>query len=207
MPSATKIIATVAGVSTVGGGVGLSIHLLNKYPTISTKLTSEGFELASTEQDWTKLSEAHNKLVAPTDKVFKEEGTANKDWKWLKSKCEKALSSEENDQTNYKLARQWCVKETDVNAILGKTKGKFKILSSNTTSADSNSWSEKVQNLNQDTTAISALGLQKTGTKNISFDDLKGKCTSILTTKTTAGDFNDKFELAKKWCFISNTAS
>lgn len=201
MPNFAKVFTGIVGASAVGG-LSYGAIMLNKGPTVKSKLLSEGFELAS-NGDWKGLFEEHEKNNPPKKNIFKDEDGKEKNEAWLQAKCKEVLRKNHEDNDSYKLATQWCVKKETIKTILSKEGKKFRFLDTTEGSEgkDKDYWTKKIADLKNNPEAINKLLTPKTK-ETITENDLKTKCKEMENVETISDDFNDKFELAKAWCSV-----
>ncbi|OAL10565.1 hypothetical protein A6V39_00675 [Candidatus Mycoplasma haematobovis] len=209
MPSATKIALTVAGVGAVGGGVGLSVHMLSSEDTSSLKfkLTSEGFNTSISATEWTEIFGEYDKTS--NKNVFQVKAGETKNEEWLEKKCKEILDKEDKQNTNYGLAIQWCVKPEKISDILGNKKGRYRLLDTDVTETgktnDKIAWNEKIRllGLPNNSGAKTSLAVQLSNSDEIEkIKEIKGRCATINALRTTSQGFVDKFNLAKQWCSV-----
>ncbi|OAL10579.1 hypothetical protein A6V39_00745 [Candidatus Mycoplasma haematobovis] len=212
MTQAGKAVALVSALGAVGGGVAVASGAFNQSEkqqpqqktedviTISSKLASEGFDTNVTDTEWEALLNAHN--AVQDGNIFEATSSEQKDKAWLTKKCRGALGKGEEDSANYLLARQWCVKETSISTLFGKEGSKHKLLSTDERNTETNQseWTQKINSLKTNDSEKQKLKvkLDKGDAENIV--EIKKVCATIVATKTTVKEFNEKLELAKNWC-------
>lgn len=196
-----KAIAGITTLGTVGGGIALANHLSStKKPlgkTVSKALEKEGFDV--NVENWGPILDAYNQLK-DTSKTFKTRADETLTEKALQEKCKATLGGLSSNLINYRKARQWCVKEETIQNVLEKAK--YKVL--NTNQGDDKEWNKLAEDLRDAKDSFPNIGKQMTGNKDSDIAALKKGCTdlNISQLKTTAKDFDEKFELAKNWCAV-----
>ncbi|OAL10145.1 hypothetical protein A6V39_04500 [Candidatus Mycoplasma haematobovis] len=198
MTTVTKITTGVAGVSTLGGGVALGVSLFKEKQTVSTRLVAEGFDVNVT--DFGNLLTKHNLAKEPN--IFVDTSVTTKDTAWLQTQCKRALEGGIKDEKNYKLARQWCVKERAISDIFGSIG--LKALDNTGNRDDNGTWKTHEVVLKKDVTTAGKLSETMKGDTTITVANIKSACTALIAINTTDKDFNDKFELSKTWCAVKD---
>ncbi|OAL10020.1 hypothetical protein A6V39_03845 [Candidatus Mycoplasma haematobovis] len=197
----------VAGVATTGllGGAGVgSYYAFGNFETISGRLTKEKFELldtSKTNNDWTTVFTAYQKA---TKNTFTGAKDTSLDEAGLRRKCEGILKKTPDD-SNYKLAKQWCVKEKAVSKILDDLNLRFLDTTSDSSNTikDKAHWNSKVAQYER-SQATNKITVNLTGNDDAKATAMRDACKTLNTPelKTTTDGFIEKLEQIQKWCAI-----
>ncbi|OAL09932.1 hypothetical protein A6V39_03405 [Candidatus Mycoplasma haematobovis] len=95
---------------------------------------------------------------------------------------------------------QWCVKEKEIKDIFEKIN--LRGLNVVGISDDGNAWKTKETTLKSDNTNAQKLSTEMRDSDTTTVANIKKACGIIVKLKTSSQDFNEKFELAKKWCVV-----
>ncbi|OAL09945.1 hypothetical protein A6V39_03470 [Candidatus Mycoplasma haematobovis] len=199
MTTVGKVIASVFTLGALGGGGILVNKLLDDTDTIGARLTSEGFSISLNNSEWETVLGAHNG-INNLEGTFKKDANTALKLDELQEKCKSALNSKKNNDVNYKKARQWCVKEQKISDSFEKINLRALDVTKNTD--DTSGWQTNINKLKNDLKTAQKIKAEMNSTQNITLENIKAGCKAIIEIKTTASDFNDKFELAKEWCAV-----
>lgn len=204
------LIGVGASGLTIGAAVG-AYQYLNKPEEIpvpkvllNTRLTNEGFELLKLEENDAELQKVLTQYKTIKKNTFgTEEEAQNATAKMLIEKCKEALSSESTNDANYKLARQWCVKEATVATIFGKSG--WKALENKGEQDEGGHWAKKVKE-HKESSSDNKFSITLNEDNKANITQIKEECKKldISKVKTTDTEFNKQFEQIKEWCAIKN---
>ncbi|OAL10557.1 hypothetical protein A6V39_00635 [Candidatus Mycoplasma haematobovis] len=206
----TAVVGTIGGVGAYAGGLfninsdsdkAQKVDPPKEVVFISSRLTDEGYELLDTEKagsaGWDVVLSAYRKAQT---KTFSGSPEVSTEESGLRNKCRVALKKD--DDKNYLLARQWCVKETTVNKILEKT---HKLLNATqVVEGEAEKWNKKFEDLKQATDEFKELR-EKMKATSANVETLKAECKELTTpeVKTTEEKFNTVLTQVKEWCAVT----
>lgn len=193
-----KAVASVATLGTIGGSAFLANHFLSNSDTVSARLVSEGFDI-DVGSSWQTILSAHN-AVQNTKDTFKTEDNTDLKIEELQANCKSALDSKKDNEDIYKKARQWCVKEREIKNIFESLN--LRELDVDQTTDDQVAWKAKETDLKGEPATATKIKEEMKDAGTINLAKIKEGCKVIVSAKTTGEGFNEKLELAKKWCAV-----
>ncbi|AEW45252.1 hypothetical protein MHC_01930 [Mycoplasma haemocanis str. Illinois] len=189
--------ASLGGV--VGGGFLIKNAISSKEKqTLSTRLTSEGFELLndSHSSQWsTSLSKYNSKKASGVEGISEDK---------LKSICKELLSKDKRSEEDYNKAKRYCVVPQNISTRLSKLG--FTALNT-TESTHQQQWTTlatayvtKGTGNNQ----IESLSLQAENSNKDNWSKLRDKCKVVVEKDHWTEDFDAYLEKAKMWCTLES---
>ncbi|OAL10594.1 hypothetical protein A6V39_00820 [Candidatus Mycoplasma haematobovis] len=215
--------ATCAGI-TGCAGIGTYLHLNNSKEVtgtstiepvtaenISQKLGKIGYQVLKTEgadddAQWDAILIAYNKIqqkgeIFSISTVGKIETRDN-----LKSECKKAIDSDSSENTNYSLAKRWCVKPESINEMLKRNR--HTKLDNNNAGINKKKWKEKISLIKDKAEEMQSMGLvfQDNDDNNVAL--LEATCEKLKIDSTKTHDdkeFEKHYTQAKNWCSLEDS--
>lgn len=213
MTNTGKIIATASTFGAIGGSSALAGYILNNRPTeLENRLTQEGFEILDinkTSSDWNIVLTDYKNATKNTF-AKNNEKEPNKSEDELRNDCRKILRDRAFKETNYSLARQWCVKKAKVNNILEKN---YTILDAEASAEkEATKWAKLVEEVQKAPEKFKTLKdkikhTEASNTANIA--ELKKECKALKDKNldTTNAEFGDVFDQIRDYCSIKRNGN
>ncbi|OAL10598.1 hypothetical protein A6V39_00840 [Candidatus Mycoplasma haematobovis] len=204
-------VGCVVGALGVAGGsdIAISSYLNKGYSNISERLTGAGYKVLDVNGDdseWRKVLVAYNKIRESTD-IFTGSTATQETKPNLISKCKEVLSLNPTEETNYTLAKRWCVKEELMKDML--TRNGYTKLVTSSTGNNKPKWLDKVRRLRTETKGAHTIAVELKNNDDQDIAALEVACTAlnIDAVKThTNKDFEKNYVYAKEWCYEKNNS-
>ncbi|OAL10556.1 hypothetical protein A6V39_00630 [Candidatus Mycoplasma haematobovis] len=170
-----------------------------------SSLEKEGFEVLDTSKDspeWKAVLEEYKKA---TVKSFTKKQEADKSEESLRNNCKDILDKEKD--TNYPLARQWCVKKQKISEVLKKGKRKLLNFEESEVEGEKVHWEAKIAELKKDKSKFASISGNIKDQETEVGDNIKAfkagcKALETDTIETTNDKFETNFALAREWCSV-----
>ncbi|OAL10602.1 hypothetical protein A6V39_00860 [Candidatus Mycoplasma haematobovis] len=216
LPNTSKLIYGAIGTGVLGGaGLGTYYHLSSSEESsektviinnVEKKLQEIGYlVLSSNSEDrlWDTVLEEYNKIQTQ-EEIFADSTLTKETKNGLKEKCRLALEIDPSNETNYKLAKRWCVKIENIQEML--TRNKYTKLGESSEITNKPKWEEKVSKIKAIEQTQRNIDVQfKNNNEDVGLLEAKCKSLNVDSIKTHSSEnFEQHYIQVRDWCATKN---